>query len=384
MRKAKVENTVVFFLIVVTFLVSLYFYRKGEVNLAGEDTYKEPSLIKITPFLEKKFHLNLTKNNKGEILTIARFEEDEQWDENGNFDLINFIEGNSSLYLNSENQHLVKAQNSLGEKKDISSYEEVGMFIYLHTLPENIEEILLTIFNKKGDSEVIPITNLISGWNYWTYSCEKFSSEFLKKSEVDKITISVKSRKDKVVLVSFDYLFFYKGEIRATELKGRREKPLVYFENLDGKMLPLISSYFNQTITIKRVTSVKNFDYRAKIVPFKPGPLGLFIKGDINSNNGYYFIVGGINKYDWQFLVRDKENNELLRGEINNFLIEANKEIWLRAKTVGNIIFLSFSVDGINYSNIGNIKDNTFSAGGVGVCGFDGVTFTVEEVLLLQ
>lgn len=383
MKKPKFETLLIIGIIIAICLLTYHLYKKGEIKFFSNKSGYEASVSNEIPFLKKEYKLSFEEPISLKIVNLAKFEENEKWEGDSGFDFDNFIEGDSSLYLNSQNQQQAYAALVLEEQIDISEFNQISIFINIKTDAENVEELSLSLENEGEESVVLPIEKLKSGWNLWTFSTAKVFFPNTDKKEIKKIKLLLKSRANTISSLNFDLLRLVKGK-NETDLFNAKNPTALIYSKPNSKDLPLIISDFNQVITLKEVTSVKNFTFKAKITPIRTGSFGLVIRGDYSTGKGYYFILNGISNNFWQFFVRNDKLIELKRGEIRNFMFQKNESIWLKVRASGSTNVLYFSIDGKNFIKIVSVVDKTYSSGGVGFCGFGGAVFLVDEIELTQ
>ena len=382
MKKLNFEKIFVFGSVVITCFITYHLYKKGEVSLFNKPEGKGALSVEI-PFLEKEYKLSFKKQDSLGIVNLVKFEENEKWEGDGGFDFNNFIEGESSLYLNSQDWLEADASVVLEEAINFEEYGQISFFIMVKTIPENIEKLNLELENIKGELVLLPIENLKNGWNLCTFFTKEIPFFDSNEKSIKKIKIHLKSRPKTISSLNFDLLTLSKEKNEINLFNANNSNALIY-SKFDSKDLPLIISDFNQIITLKDVTSVKNFTFKTKITPIKPGSFGLFLRGDYSSGKGYCFVLNGISNNFWQFFVHKEKIKELKRGEIRNFMFKKNGSIWLKANASGSIFVLYLSIDGKDFIKIASVVDKTFSSGGVGFCGLDGSVFTVDEIELTR
>ena len=74
----------------------------------------------------------------------------------------------------------------------------------------------------------------------------------------------------------------------------------------------------------------------------------------------------------------------MAKGEINNFQIEEGKSYLLKGEMKGSIIIFYLSLDDKNMTKLGEVRDDSFASGGVGIAASGGSIFLVDDIAFFQ
>jgi hypothetical protein len=127
--------------------------------------------------------------------------------------------------------------------------------------------------------------------------------------------------------------------------------------------------------TLKDIEDTNDFVFSTAISPQSAGRSGLFIRGDYNNGYGYYFLIGGDKKSNWQIIKKNKTGwtakDQMIEGSLPNMSFSRDKKYWLRAETQGDLMQFYLSTDGQKYEKLGEINDSEFRGGGIGIAVLD-------------
>ncbi len=397
--KKNLTGTVGFVIFIAAFVVVAYLYNNGSLSFLPLTDKK--NIIDIV-FTDKEYQQNFNKKYSGLVYEMAGFEQTEDWEGDFNLDDTIFFEGETSVSLTSKN-HETNAI-SLDKNLDLSDYESIKLLIYSDKLSnsDNLESLNLRFSDEDGSLYYeYPILNIKVGWNFFRMSKDNFiySGKTKAKTEestvsakaagrfswadIEKVTISLTSRPNTKIELFFDRLWAEKNEDYQEDFKAANYNVLS-LKNYQDKDYANIWCINGSVALLKKVTSVKDFSYTAKLIPQKKGALGITARTDMATNYGYFLTFGGIDLGTWTLYKIGKPVNKatsiiLDQGQINNFIIEKDKPLWLRIETKGAKISGYFSTDGINFTKLSEVDDKEHKSGGIGFYA-SGSSFLVESI----
>jgi len=373
MKKSIIQKLFLFSLILAAFGVTYYFYQRDEITFFPQ---KEGGLSRNftsqIPFSKKEYKLSY-QDKMASAFDIAGFEENENWYGDGEFDHSTFYEGESSLFLTSfDGQETVVSLKKGFDLKDATNFK---FLVYLATDPDSLEEFNL-IFTGKNREYKFPIRDINKGWNFLVLPKENFSAYTPKSGEesgsevetgIQGVVIELVSRPKTRSTVNLDALWAEKEKDYLDDWNTQSDRFLSLKDN--GGLLAI--GMTGQRATLK-IGSAKDYTFQAKFTPLKSGDFGFLLRGDYSSGYGYYLVMNGVDTNDWRIYKQgsfedNKQNLDLARGEVGNFLIERNKPYWLKAEAKGTELIFSISTDGQTFVRLGEISDASFSIGGVGI-----------------
>jgi hypothetical protein len=317
--------------------------------------------------------IRLSYGEKHEVaFDIANFESNENWFGDGTFDYSTAQEGENSLLLTSLNGRKVTV--SLDKDFNIKDVLNFKFWVYLGSDLGDIEEMNLS-FSGQNFDYLFPIRELTKGWNLLILPKDKFSFSGFRGSgdeafSIKKVAVELVSRPQARIIINLDSLWAEKDKDYLEDWNTDGEKFLSLKEN-KGKASLLASNLSGSRATLRK-GSAKDSTFQAKFIPLKNGSFGLFLRGDYQSGYGYYLTMNGIDTNSWQItkygLFEEKAQSvELARGEIANFKMEKDEPYWLKAELKGSEIVFYFSSNGKNFTQLGEVKDESFVSGGIGI-----------------
>jgi len=356
--------------------IALFLYKEGRISLLPDKTsssFENREEMASFPFTEKEYSLSYADRAVQGSYDIADFEESENWVGDAKLDYTYYVTGKSGLSFISQDYEKSSASFGLANSFNFDDFSSYKMFVYLFSSPSNIEEFKVIFSNRKEDC-VYSIRDLSEGWNLVTMPKDKFFYEPLGEDIISKIRIELVSRTKTMASATVDTLWAEK-ESNYFENWNISDENSLALKNFSGKdNLLLAGRQENLVASIKEITSVKDCNFSAKFTPLAKGEFGLFIRGNYRNKHGYYLTLSGVDKNNWQIRkigIFDKEKGvesiSLGRGSIDNFRVELEKSYWLRAELSGRTISFSASLDGANFSKLGDVNDGSFSRGGVGI-----------------
>ena len=140
-------------IIFIVILITAYFYQKGEISFLsrGKEKKVESEIVEV-PLADKEYKL-FYQDRLNSTFNIADFEDNENWQGDGDFDYTTFFEGNSSLFLSSYDHR--KAVVSLNKSFDIKDVLNFKLLINLGTDSADIEIYTTKLSYEPGDSILV-------------------------------------------------------------------------------------------------------------------------------------------------------------------------------------------------------------------------------------
>jgi len=393
------EKILALVLVLVVLGVTYYFYQQGGISfLPRKESVIRDRAAEI-PFSGEEYQLSY-QDKSDSAFNIADFEDNENWHGNYEFDYMTLLEGESSIFLESRDHE--KAVLTLKKKFDFEDFSDFKFFVYLGTDSGDIEEFNL-IFKGRNVYK-FPIRDLLPGWNFLVLAKENFSvsTALIEEDEetfsdderiiqsqanIQEIAIELVSRPKTRSIVNLDSLWAEeKGYLEDWNIESPKFLSMKRYQDSIGL---LVVGLVGKRATLKKIPSAQNYTFQAKFVPVQRGGFGLFVRSDYNSGDGYYLMMGGIESDGWQIKKhgpseKEKQSLVLAKGRVGNFKMEKNKPYWLKAEMKGSRIIFHLSLDGENFSKIGEARDESFLSGGVGIASFGGSVFFVDEIQFFQ
>lgn len=386
-KKAIIPKLLALGLIGVALFATFFLYQKGDITLfpGREKNTVEYNFTIDLPIPDKKY--TLFYQDKTNAFDIANFENGEIWYGDGQFDFSTYKEGESSLFLTSLNGR--KASVTLKKNLDIEGVLNFKLLVYLAGEPTDIEELSLIIVDQNHGYR-FPIRDLSKGWNLLTLPQNKFSiftPQVDEKANGGNITVRLTSRPNARAIINLDSLWAEKDKTYLKDWNTISDQFLSLKKNVDAVSL-LANSLYGSRATLTK-GSAKDYTIQIKFNPQDGGEFGLFLRGDYQSGYGYYLVMNGVKTNGWRIykygLFEEKvQALELIKGEIGNFKMEKNNPYWLQAEMKGQRLVFSFSIDGQNFTKLGEANDASFTGGGVGFTVSGGNIFFIDEVVFFQ
>lgn len=402
------------FIIVITLAIGVYLLLTKKDTLLSKKNSSDTSINSVQlKFGEKKFQLDYSSLSNDFVQNIAKFDKNEEWQGNPEFDDIIYWEGNSSLLLSSKDNEKVDAH--LLKKIDLGKYQNIKFSVYLQTEPSDLESVSLYFANKdKTAYYSYQFTNLVKGWNFLDIPKIKFSAtnairenlikqntakadssvtgmankgtNLLTWNNIERVGLEINSRPNSTATLNFDLLTALESEDYLDDWLISNPLLLNLVKTNDDKIV--LQS--RGTALIKKLSGVSNFTVKGKLQPLKVGTRsGLFIKGDYKTGYGYYFLIDGIDGNRWQIikysLIEGKAVSETLKnGIINNFIIEDNKPLLLKVESRSSNMKFYLSTDNKSFTMLGEVNDGDIKEGGVGIAIYDGGATQFDEIEFTQ
>ncbi|MBU2592605.1 hypothetical protein KKD61_04060 [Patescibacteria group bacterium] len=380
--------------------IAFYLYKEGKISFLPDKTTNSSNNqeeIVSFPFTEKEYNLSYADKVKHRSLDIADFEENEKWTGDSDFDYTYFITGKSGLSFVSRNYERSSASIDLVDRFNFNNFSSYKIFVYLFSGPSNIEEFKVILSDGKKN-HIYSVRGLSEGWNLVVMPKDKFfyeSNDDLNQDSPDgpisEIRIELVSRAKTMASLTVDSLWAEK-EVKYPEDWSVLNEESLALKNFSGTENLLFAGMRERLVaSIKKITSAQDYTFSAKFTPLTKGEFGLFARGNYRKGFGYYLTLSGLDESGWQIRkigIFDKnkgvENITLTRGTIDNVKIERGTPYWLKAELSGRIISFSVSLDGVNFSKLGEANDGSFTRGGVGVTVFSAPAVLVDDLRFFQ
>lgn len=384
--------------------------QKGFIELPTLDKKANTVILKRSVvdllFSGKEYKLSYAGTDPVNITSIVKFDKTEQWQGAGSVEKDESEPGGAILSLIDRDRRGSSAYTY--KNLNLSNIDTIKFTVALKSFPLDIESLNLIFSSKDGKNFYrFPITNLTSGINY--FSIPKYSF-FLSEETFDtKQTSTVSSGKtsfgwDKIEKIQVE-LFSRpnaKANMEISWIRGEKDDLFTpewnwdgneHFLNLvvgaDGKPTMLVQYIGRSIATLKKIGSVKDFSYTARVTSLRKGNAGLFFRGDYKTGYGYYFVTGGLGTSDWSIIKislvgSQSKIEELLTGQIGNFEFSKDQPYWLRVIAKGTSLKLYLSLDNKDFIKLGEVNDTSFSTGGVGISSSNGGIAYFDEFSLIQ
>lgn len=393
MKKIFFEKAVALILILIAGGVTYFLYQQGEISFLPKKKEKQEIKTMVAEILISESQYQLSYKEKTDAaFNIANFENNENWFGDGDFDFSTYFEGEASLFLSSINHQ--KASVNLKKYFNFKDVLNFKFLVHLSTDPAYIEEFNL-IFSGENNEYKFPIRDLTNGWNLFVLSKESFSSLFENKIsegvvpeiQVEKVTIELTSRPNVRSIVHLDALWAEKEKDYLKDWNLNSEKFLALKKN--GDTFGLLAINLTDNRATLRNGSGKDYTFQAKFIPLNTGAFGFFLRGDYRSGYGYYLLMNGAETDSWQIYkygpVEEKDLViNLAKGEIKNLNLVKNKTYWLKADLKGHRIVFYFSQDGNKFTKLGEVNDDSFSSGGVGIAVYGRNMVLIDDLQFFQ
>jgi hypothetical protein len=377
-------------LILTTIFFVILFFNNGSLSISPSSPLNNTIDIKFT---DKNYSLKfpdiLDKNISKEI---AGFEEKEGWKGSYTLDDSLYFEGETSMVMDSRDH--IASVATLDKSLNLDGYDVIKMVTYIAT-DEEVEGVESLTVNFSNKDEIVsysyPVTALKKGWDVVKMSKEAFAltegKGSLNWNNIEKVSLVLVSRSKAKTEVIMDRLWAEKNDVLGDYVRTLNNKSISYKSFNSGQYLSLWN-IANNLVTIKKVTSVQDFSYFAKLIPQKRSPFGIVGRVDSETRYGYYLSLDGINTGTWKLYRYDKPVDKtswvvLTQGSINNFVIEKDKPVWLKMEFKGAKIIGYISMDGRNYTKLAKVVDREYKSGGIGIFSL-GASVLIDEVNFSQ
>lgn len=377
--------------------------NKSDTNLTPQN---KPALIDVL-FTGKEYKLFYSEFPVSDFINIAKYDKSEQWQGLGSIEDDETVFGGAVLVLADRSRE--KSSAYLLKNLNLSGIDIIKFSVKLKTIPDELE-VLNVIFGNKSLTSFYryPVSNLKEGINYITIPRSRFffvgQGEKPITGNSNAETVMSTLGWDKIERVEFELISRpgAKASVDIGWVRGEKEDIFLpdwnwdgdkHFFNLDidsaGKPVLAVQNSGNSNATLKKIGSVKDFDYSVKFLSKNRGKIGLLFRGDYKTGYGYFLTVEGLGTNVWSLskynLVDDQaKSTVILNGQISNFEFSKDQPFWLKVTTKGNKLTPYFSLDGKDFTKLGEINDNDFTAGGVGITFSGGSNGYVGDFYLTQ
>ncbi len=368
---------------------------------------KKQSMVDLI-FSGKEYKLSYIGLDPANFVNISKFDKNNQWQGDGSIEG-GPNKGENSLSLIDRDRK--KATSFLYKNLDLAGIDNIKFVVNLKSDPDDLETLNIIFGNKDLTKYYrFPITNMIMGINYFTIPKHRFSlvdevSEGQTRRSATTPTEKSTIGWDKIERVQLELLSrpTSKANAEVGWIRGEKEEVFTpdwnwdgseHFFNLDqtadGKIALLAQHVSNRPVTtLRKLGSVNDFTYTVKITAIKKGILGLFFRGDYKTGYGYYLTVGGLRTSDWtidkfSLVNKEQKTTTFLSGQIGNFEFSQDQPFWLKVITKGSNISAYFSLDGKEYTKLGDVVDNEFGAGGMGIVLNNGGTAYFDDFVIIK
>ena len=341
-------------------------------------------------FADEEYKLSYGAVPADSLVNIAKFDKSETWQGEGSLEEGATRDESVISIIDRDRQ---KAEVYLFKPLNLAAVGLFKLTVNLKTEPDDLESFNILFSDKDLNNYYrFPATNLTEGMNFLSIPKHRFflSNTAESNDETKKATSSAANIPftwDKVERVQLELVSRpgTKANLEVGWLRGEKEELFdkewqwdgyEHFLNLataqDGKTTLYSYNIGKGVATLKKVGSVKDFSFSTKITAMRPGSIGLFVRGDYKTGFGYYFAVGGLDSNEWSvtkyYLASGSpKTSALINGQISNFAFSKDQPFWLKATLRDNSLTLCFSLDNKDFTKLGNVTDNTFDAGGVGI-----------------
>jgi len=371
------------FLAAVKFNFPQYFLASVIGNKSKQNLEIRNKSVEVLPPEQCDFTLNSNTYSPDSVMVISNFEknEDNNWQGNGVYDEKVYFEGDRSLGVISSDRRNVAV--ILEKKLDLTNMQYIEFMMNISDRTA-YESIILDF----GDSDLksyyrYSLTNLTDAWNLIQIPKDKFILHQAKDSifdwlNVEKTRFYVLSRPDSILLTRIDMLKSINNSndfLKHWNITRGVEEMFLSLYNQDGKIKLMARNKGVSVAALREIENQNNFIFSATLSPQTSARSGLFIRGDYNNGYGYYFEIYGDKKNIWRIFKRNKNGwtpkQEIIQGTLENVTFSRNNKYWLRVDARGNVMEFYLSFDGKKYEKLGELIDDEFSSGGVGIFVFD-------------
>jgi hypothetical protein len=369
----KDTKAIIFYVFLIVFIVIAYLYNNNLISFLPKKTSSTlTSDIVEIQFTDKKLTENFSDKWNSYSSEIAGFEESEKWKGEYNIDDTNFMDGKTGYQVISKDNK--ESVITLAKSINLSDLNLIKFFVFSEKQEsiENLKNFTLRLGENETSYFEFSILNLKQGWNLIKMQKENFSEKGAPKwSNIKIISIAVNSRPKTQVEFTLDRLWAEKSEDYQDDFLTANMN-MLSLKNIKDKTYIDLSPYGGSLSLIKKISSVKDFTYTAKIIPERKGNFGINARSSISTGKGYFLDFTGIGSGMWQLykVGKGETGNVTTRlsiGEIANFIIEEGKPIWLRIQTSGSKISGFMSNDGTNFTKVTEKNGSEINSGGVGM-----------------
>lgn len=384
---------------------------KGIINLPGDNTNSNVVDVKKTSIVDllfsgKEYKLSYAAIDPSSLVDIARYDKTEQWQGSGSIENDVTFGDNVMSMVDRDRQ---RSSAILFKNLNLSAVDNIKFIVNYKSDPDNVEALNLYFSDKDNTSYFrFPITNLKTGLNYFSIPKNRFflvenqepetqktgtksaAKSTLSWDKIERVQLELVSRPDSKIFADIGWIRGEKeGVFNADWNWDGTEHFLNLYHMPDGKLALRVRSVGRGLATLRKVGSVKDFTYSVKMTSFKEGFVGIIFRADYKTVTGYFFSIGGIRTSDWTLSKNYLEGQQaktvqLLKGQLGNFEFTKDQPFWLKVSAKGDNITLYFSLDGTNYTKLGEVTDNSIASGGVGVSSAGGAALFDDFQLTIK
>lgn len=391
--KKQVQKYSTLLLITITaFLSGFLLVRKGIVAVPTFGIkekvvdIRNPSVVDIL-FRGKGYQLSFAEMDPRKLSVISKYDKSEQWQGTGIIEEEQTM-GGSVMFLTERDGK--KASAWLSKNLQLEHIDAIKFAVYMRSDPDDFETLNIVFGDKSGENYYrFAITQLQVGINYFSIPKNRFllvggksETRAMRTSfswdNIERVQFELISRPEGKVSLDIGWIRGEKNDAFDSDWSWDKNE---HFLNLDigqdGKPTLLAQNVGKGVATLKKVSSVKDFTYSTRLTSARRGTIGLFLRGDFLTLNGYYLTIGGVGTNEWAIskfgmVGPQAASTVLLKGQIANYEFNADTPIWLKANVKGNNISAFLSLDGNTWTELGNITDNEFAHGGIGIATSEG------------
>lgn len=401
--------------IVLTVLAGAYILSSKNDSLFKKGSNGNTAISNVQlKFAEKNYKMDYFMMSADTVLKLYNFDKSELWQGAHEIDDTVNWDAKSSLLLTSKENS--KHDVYLNKKINLDKYQVFKIAINVNTDPAEIDSFKIYFSNKEKNAYYsYPVRNLSKGWNFLTIQKMKFSATNAKQeslivakptgqsaptvskpvasgltwANIERFGFEFSSRANSVSSLNLDVMKAITSEDYLDDWMVINPQ-FLDLTSYNGKTILQAKNYGATSAVIKKLSGLTDFTFKVKVLPQKPNTRsGLFIRGDYRTGYGYYFLVDGLNGSRWQIfkigLVEEKTAQTILKnGIINNFMVEEDKPLYIKAEVKGATLKFFLSTDNNTYTLLGEVNDGEFKEGSVGVSVYDGGMSLFDEFELNQ
>jgi hypothetical protein len=314
------------------------------------------------------------------VSVIGDFEEgeDANWQGNGVVDNKVYYEGERSLALISVDHKT--SVITLNKNFDLSKMKMIEFMLNVSDT-DSFESAEIDF----GDAEFknryrYVLSNLKAGWNLIQIPKEQFIALIAPDSQFDWSKISqtrfyASSRPGAIFMARIDMLRSINNMDFENEWRSLKNESFLSLVRYGDSNMLMVRSIATNMATIKILDNISDFVFLAAVLPQSTGRIGLFVRGDSGNGYGYYFLIGGAKKNNWQILKKNKTGwvkEKEIDGFLPNMSFMPDKKYWLKVAAQGGKMVFYLSFDGEKYDKLAELNDDEFLGGSSGIADLDG------------
>jgi hypothetical protein len=347
------------------------------------ETITESDKVEEVKSSEKSFIVfDVDTYNTNDIVLLSSFEKTEKnvWKGSGIIDEKICYEGDRSMGLISVDRKAATVE--LEQELELSDMEQIEFMLHVSD-----EDTFETAWIDFGDLDLknsyrYTISNLKNGWNLIQIPKEQFVLSKAKGStfswsDVEKTRFYFLSRPSSILSVRIDMLRIINSSYDFfQQWRSDRKGEFLSLYEKDGE--PILMA--RNTNIVANIATLKDFEYvgnniySVTISPQSSSRSGLVVSSDYVTGYGYYFLIAGDRGNTWEISKRNERGwpieEERIGGTLSNMAFSSDKKYWLMVESRGNLMEFYFSFDGQKYEKLGELEDDEFRAGSVGITVF--------------